>query len=279
MQHLAVKARSSTTTDRGEFTALAATWAVDRVRDRIIQGAFATTIEAWQASGKMVPVHWAHSREAKDIIGVIDPASMRETAEGLYVAGRLDLENSEVAREAWRSMKANSVALSFGYLAVRERKRDNGINELLEIDLFEVTVASGPINPDTRFLSLKADAATVPSEAELRKASDRVRLSILMDGVPRHHPPEPTGPTEAELRREWGRHRIEMATEGIAAPDPPSVRDDSPTEHELRAKCAAAGIPHPPPRPQASSQDELRRQSRDLMLRILTHPSAPHGKG
>jgi HK97 family phage prohead protease len=116
LQHKRATATTSTTTDRGEFSALAATYALDRVGDRIIKGAFARTIEAWQRSGKQLPLHWSHSSAAEDVIGTVNPATMQETDEGLLVEGRLHLEDSSVAREAWRSVKADSIGVSFGYL-------------------------------------------------------------------------------------------------------------------------------------------------------------------
>ena len=143
-------------TEQGEFTAIAAAYSVDRVGDRIVPGAFAETIEHWRAAGKRVPLHWDHEGDPASIIGSIDPASMRETDEGLEVSGRLDLENSEKAREAWRAMKTDSMSLSFGYVATRQGKADDGVNELHEIDLFEVSIVPAPANPDTRFLSLKS---------------------------------------------------------------------------------------------------------------------------
>ena len=127
MEHLTVKA-VATATELGEFTAIAATYDIDRVKDQIVPGAFERTIAQWRASGKNLPVHWNHSGAAKDVIGAIDPAAMREIPdEGLYVEGKLDLEESEVAREAWRSMKNNAVSLSFGYLATKTRRRKDGI--------------------------------------------------------------------------------------------------------------------------------------------------------
>jgi HK97 family phage prohead protease len=79
--------------------------------DRIVPGAFRRTIARWRASGKKIPVHWNHGPDAKDVIGSIDPVTTREIpGEGLYVAGRLDLQGSHVAREAWRSMKNRAVA-------------------------------------------------------------------------------------------------------------------------------------------------------------------------
>ena len=155
MQHITLKA-ASTATDLGHFTAIAATWSVDRDGDQIRRGAFAKSIENWRQSGKVLPFHWNHGGRASDVIGWVDPASLREAEEGLYVRGQLDLEDSEVAREAWRSMKNNAVALSFGYMISKSKARSDGVRELLEIDLFEISVVPAPANPDTRFVSLKA---------------------------------------------------------------------------------------------------------------------------
>jgi HK97 family phage prohead protease len=88
-------------------------------------GAFATTIAAWAARGRPIPLHWNHqSSDPADIIGTVDPGSMRETAKGLVVEAELDLEKSARAREAWRLVKADSVGVSFGYAAETEQLED-----------------------------------------------------------------------------------------------------------------------------------------------------------
>ncbi len=140
LQHKAVKATARVATDLGEFSAIAAAYSVDRQREQIVRGAFGKTIERGQASGKRIPLHWNHSPAPKDIIGSVEPASIRETSEGLFVRGKVDLDGSEIAREAWRSMKANAVSLSFGFLATDTFKRSDGIRELRELDLFEVSI-------------------------------------------------------------------------------------------------------------------------------------------
>lgn len=164
MLHKTLEAKATTTTDQGSFVALAATYAVDRTNERIVPGAFADTIKAWQKSGKQIPLHWDHMGEAENVIGTIDPASMKETADGLEVKGQLDLEDSQVAREAWRLMKKNAVGLSFGYLVNQDAKGADGVRELKSIDLFEITITPAPVNPDTRFLDLKALKAMSPTQ-------------------------------------------------------------------------------------------------------------------
>jgi HK97 family phage prohead protease len=234
LEHKTVEASTRVGTDLGEFAAIAATYDVDRVKDRIRPGAFEKTIARWRASGKRIPVHWAHRGEAKNVIGSVDPATMREMpGAGLYVEGKLDLEDSEVAREAWRSMKDNRVGLSFGYLTVKSRRRD-GFNDLLELDLYEISIAPGPINPQTRILEMKSAAVAERDQADLRRRCDELVLEAALGWEPL---PEPATPVEAK-----------------------SV----PTNGELRRKAAELGIAVPP-----TYLDKVRAESRDLMLVLL----------
>lgn len=166
LMHKTATATVEATTDEGTFLAIAAAYSTDRQGEEIVPGAFTLSIARWQASGKDVPVHWNHDDSAEAVIGSIDPRSMVERADGLHVAGRLDLEDSELAREAWRSVKGNRIALSFGYLATKTAKRDDGVTLLEELDLYEVSLTPAPANADTRVLSWKsAGADVVPDTA------------------------------------------------------------------------------------------------------------------
>ena len=188
MQRLAVKA-TATTTELGQFEALAAVFGnIDRDGNRIVKGAFRDTITAWQDMGRSVPLHWAHSPDPEDIVGSVDPASMRETDEGLVVKGQLNLYGSERARQAWRAMKSGNIGLSFGYLVQRKRKAADGANELTALDVFEISLAPGPANPRTRVISMMSadadDRDRTPTQAELER--ELIELGII------------TSPTAAE---------------------------------------------------------------------------------
>lgn len=176
---MTLQAKATTTTDAGEFVALAAAYSIDRAGDRIVPGAFKASIDRWQASGKSVPLHWNHQGEPEDIIGAIDPATMEETELGLKVAGKVDLDGSEKGREAWRSMKAGTMSLSFGYMVVSEKQADDA-NELHELDLFEISIVPGPANADTRFLSLKSmsDDQLREELGSLRKRVDEIEAQL-----------------------------------------------------------------------------------------------------
>ena len=167
------KTATVTEIDQGLFSAVVSTYDVDRQGDQVARGAFARTIRDWGSAGRVIPLHWHHSSEPEDIIGHVDPASMKESRAGLTVQGEVDLE-TERGREAWRLLKANSVGFSFGYLATKTHERDDGIRILDEIDLFEVTVTPSPANNRTRVLDLKSEDRDDSEFRALKATWDRV---------------------------------------------------------------------------------------------------------
>ncbi len=167
MKHMTLAAKA-TTTDRGEVTLLVSTYDRDRGGDVIEPGAFAETIAKWQRSKKKIPLHFDHKGEPESIIGAADPHSMRETDQGLIVEAKLDLEESEKAREVWRLVRSGVVACSFGYLAEASREQSDGTRLLTKIDLFEVTLTPSPMNPETRVLDYKRAADRPEPSAEMK---------------------------------------------------------------------------------------------------------------
>lgn len=265
MEQLLVKAGATVTSELGEFSAIAAAYSVDRVKDRIVPGAFGATIGQWQQSGKRIPLHWNHEGDAKSIIGSIDPVTMRETTDGLYVEGKVDLEESETAREAWRSMKNGAMSLSFGYMNGKSRKVAGGVTELLAIDLFEISIVPIPANPDTRVLSLKTAAQQLESEdLDPSEIAGVVRaIAQRLDEV------------ESVLKR------FEAATVEVADKEPDGARSVDPLRQKADAaafEVALGGLEQMPSRrdePQQPVSDlvelsELKQRSRSLMLEVLS---------
>jgi len=158
MEYLEAKATATPTTDLGEFTALVAVFGnTDRGGDRIQPGAFAKSISEWREVGRRVPLHYEHDPHV--IIGDIDADQMWESDEGLEVSGRIDLDD-KLGRRVWKSLKRGRIAFSFGYLTVKSRERENGGTDLLELDVFEVSTTSQPMNNRTGVLSVKGAATT-----------------------------------------------------------------------------------------------------------------------
>jgi HK97 family phage prohead protease len=263
MEHLLLKAATTATTDQGEFTAIAAAYSVDRVKDRIIPGAFKGTIERWQASGKRIPLHWNHEGDAKSIIGSIDPATARETKDGLYVEGRMDIADSETAKEAWRSVKNGAMSLSFGYMVEKSRKASGGVTDLLAIDLFEVSIVPAPANADTRILSVKGVQEDVDHLAdeqtdlvkELQEVKDRLAKAekALEDLTKDADETEPLEGVVDPLRDSAQKLALDIRSGGLSSKPPRIEQAPEPVRQE----------------PEMNPVD-LRKHSRDLMIQVLS---------
>jgi HK97 family phage prohead protease len=222
LDHKKIKATARTRTDPGEFSAIAAAYTVDRDGDQIVRGAFEKSVKAWRNRNRPIPLHWAHKGDPKNVIGDVNPHSASEIVEGLFVSGKLDLAGSDVAREAWRLVKAGTVSLSFGYLTTDTFERPDGIPELREIDLFEISLTPAPANADTRILSFKSTdpgepepgPALTPEQNRLRDQFEDEMYALLSTPLPSD--PEVVLEREEkrqarELRRKCDRLRLEAA--------------------------------------------------------------------
>jgi hypothetical protein len=175
MDHITFKAVATQTTDRGIFEAVISTEAVDRENDVVLPEAMVSAFEGWTFSGRMTPLHWNHGSDPEDIVGHINPPSVKAVDGEVHATGWID-QSTDRGRHVWRLAKSGTLGFSFGYLipyggAV---KRADGVREIRKLDVFEVSATPAPMNPDTRVLSTKAveedeDPDRVPTHAELER--------------------------------------------------------------------------------------------------------------
>jgi HK97 family phage prohead protease len=145
----------------GKVTALVSVFNnEDYQGDRVVPGAFTTSIEKWKASGDQVPVIFSHDwGDLWAHIGVVD--DMKETDRGLLVDYTLDIADNPAAAQVYRLMKRRTLKEhSFGYNVIRERAGKDGINELLELDIIEVGPTLKGANPETELLAVKSAIET-----------------------------------------------------------------------------------------------------------------------
>lgn len=111
----------------------------DADRDTILPGAFAASLAARR---KALPLLWQHRADQQ--IGEIE--SVTEDERGLRVIARIDRTNS---RAAYLLESGEVSGLSFGYRAKKARHSEAG-RELAEIDLFEVSIVTHPLQHGAR---------------------------------------------------------------------------------------------------------------------------------
>lgn len=250
--------------DTGEFTALVSTFnGVDHVGDRILPGAYAKTLAQWRRSNDPLPIILAHQwDDVMAHVGYADPQDLVETPRGLQVKGKLDVEDNPVARQVHKLMKRRTLReFSIGYSVPEggERRAKDGANEISEIDLFECGPCLKGIDPRTELREVKSALGVEgpPSEADLRRASDRADRDIRAQGLPDVPPsegepaqepknePDPDAPpqqeppaSEEDLRRASDRVDRDLRAERLPSPTP--TASPAPSAEELQAQLDAA---------------------------------------
>ncbi len=167
---------------QGIFEAIVAVFGnVDRAGDRIMPGAFAKSLARWQEKGRPIPVIFAHEWDNLDAhIGEVLEA--KETDEGLYIKGQLEMDEPFAAR-VWKKMTKGTLAeFSFAYDELDSALvKENGeyVNELRELELFEVGPCLVGMNPDTQLLGVKkaiASHSTATSDAAWDGPANETRV-------------------------------------------------------------------------------------------------------
>lgn len=97
---------------------------VDSDKDIVKPGAFRDTLADYKIKGRKLPILWQHRSDIP--LGVYE--RVEEDSKGLYVEGKLLIEDVARAREAYALAKAGAVTgLSIGY-ATRESSYDERTN-------------------------------------------------------------------------------------------------------------------------------------------------------
>ena len=164
----------------GTFSGYGSVFGVrDSYGDVVEPGAFATSLQAWAAKGKLPKMLWQH--RASEPVGIW--TKMHEDEKGLYVEGRLIREIARGA-EAYALMKAGAVdGLSIGYVPVVEGwDKATQTNRVKQVDLWEVSPVTFPANEAAQIENVRSAPATLRElERALRDAGlSREQAKALM---------------------------------------------------------------------------------------------------
>ncbi|KQZ94193.1 peptidase U35 [Mesorhizobium sp. Root157] len=135
---------------------------VDLGKDVVERGAFANSLRMRKASG----IRMLFQHDPSEPIGVW--TEIKEDQRGLFVRGRLARDVSR-AREVLSLMRAGALdGLSIGFKAVRTRREPvSGVRQILEADLWEISVVTFPMLPGARIETVKGGRTrSLPSVKE-----------------------------------------------------------------------------------------------------------------
>ncbi len=140
----------------------------DKGGDTVLPGAYGASLRRMQSRGDKVRMLWQH--DPAQPIGIWE--EVREDAHGLWVAGCL-LSDVARAREAQALLVAGAVdGLSIGYRTLRAEKDQVGGRKLIELDLWEVSLVTFPMQAEARIAQKSASHA-----ADMRAVTARLRAA------------------------------------------------------------------------------------------------------
>lgn len=141
---------------------------IDWYNDVILPGAFTASLAKWRAKNKMPPVLWNHNDS--EPIGVY--TNIYEDEKGLYVEGKLLIDDVPRAKSTHALLKAGAIdGLSIGYSTKKANQQGNGVRELVEVELSEISIVTQPANERTLITSVKSklDEGELPTLPEFEK--------------------------------------------------------------------------------------------------------------
>ena len=143
----------------------------DRGGDMVLPGAYGASLKRLAARGDKVRMLWQH--DPSQPIGVWD--EVYEDARGLYVTGRL-LPDVARARDAAVLLAAGALdGLSIGYRTLRAEKLPQGGRNLVEVEVWEVSLVTFPMQLEAR-LDQKSD---LPAQvARMRAKLQAARAAV-----------------------------------------------------------------------------------------------------
>ena len=146
----------------------------DQGGDVVQAGAYAESLKSVAAAGRSIKMLWQH--DPAQPIGVWD--EVREDARGLWVKGRI-LSSVAKGREAAALIAAGAIdGLSIGYRTVKASKNTKGQRLLSQLELWEVSLVTFPMQPTAR-VAAKADwIATGEALREMSAALEEARIGL-----------------------------------------------------------------------------------------------------
>ena len=147
----------------------------DSYGDIIAPGAFTETIQKRKESGHPFPLCWNH--DLNQIIGKVD--SIEDTEKGpLMTASFFDSPLAQEKREIVKSGVVYQFSFAYDALDWKETTLEDGrkANELLKIDLYEVSIVPIPANQNAVMTEVKAGRRNSKSDADkLEQAISLIR--------------------------------------------------------------------------------------------------------
>lgn len=138
----------------------------DKVGDVAVDGCYKSSIESHRKAGTSPRLLWSHDPYSLPLGKIMH---MEEDRHGLLFRGKLS--TTSMGNDVYALAKDNALdSFSIGYNVHKERRNNKGQNELIEIDVKEISFVNFACNEHSLLQSIKSELAggKLPSKRELQ---------------------------------------------------------------------------------------------------------------
>ena len=164
--------------EEGVFSGYVVTWnTVDSYNTTFQRGSFKKTIS--ERTGK-VKLLWNHDFEGMPLGSILE---LREDDKGLFFRAQLAL-STDRGREAHELLKLEAInTMSFGFKILKDAGFKNGVRQITEVQLMEISPVNFESNPTATIDTVRAmDFTQTLSEDDLRSGGRRI-MSAFEDTI------------------------------------------------------------------------------------------------
>lgn len=183
---------------------------VDQGGDVVLPGAFKESLRA--RKGRRLPMLWNH--DPSQLVG--GWTTLEEDERGLRVEGALELAVAKAVELHALARRGVIGGMSIGYRAIKASRDDaTGIRRLAEVELWEVSLVTFPMNTEATIEGVKGEALTIERAREMTERdwermlmgkrdaaplSRSVAQALMKGGLPALRATRDAGATEAATR-------------------------------------------------------------------------------
>lgn len=204
-----IKEFSVKSNENGTIEGYASTWDLDPdcYGDVVKKGAFTKSLEKWKASGKNIPLLWAHKMD--DLSSFIGTCVADEDDRGLHFIGTFDnTPEAQRVRELYKDGRLSKFSFAFdvkdeGTITLADGTK---ANELRELDIFEISCVTVPANSHAEMTEIKDGECEVKvgkrnskSDADAIKQAISILQALIDEPVEDNEPEENETEDEAKV--------------------------------------------------------------------------------
>ena len=170
--------------NNGIICGYASTWdkVPDAYGDIVRKGAFEKSLKKIYEEGRTIPFLWSHRMD--DIDAYLGSCDAKEDDRGLYFEATLDdTPQAQRVRELFKDGRLSKFSFAYDIIEQTPITLENGVkaNELVELEIFEITACLVPANSFAEVVDVKSDNTEKKEDLEETEKITAQEIILLLN--------------------------------------------------------------------------------------------------